>query len=438
MSANQPPYLSLTDRNRESMLQELPASREDLSKDIPESLQHEFKAQEEPLSERAVRQYHANSASLNETVHERTCFRGGGFYDHSVPSPVLSFLQREEFLTSYTPYQAEVNQGSLQAMFEYQSLLSTLTELPVTNASLYDGATAYAEALLMATAVTDRDAIYYSPNLWSSWIEVMRTYAEPLGWELIELPSREGRARFPDTWEQEPAAVAMMYPNRWGNSDAVADWEANRPDQKTVGICGINPLALGVLSSPGELGWDVAVGEGQPVGLPLNAGGPDLGIFSARERFLRHMPGRLVGVTEDQKDQRCFVLTLQTREQHIRRERATSNICTNHALLAIGAAVALASLGREGFRNRSVTNARHGKQLADRFQQAGLQPVGRPVFNEVTVELPDAAPHLDRILRDRGWLGGIRRGNRYTCAATEKRDPQQISEFVEDVVANVK
>jgi glycine dehydrogenase subunit 1 len=428
------PYLSLTEPERETLRDVLGIeSFDELETDVPEELRREFTPQTEPSTEEAVMEWHKRVSGQNQDLDDLTCFLGGGLYDHHVPSTVLHLMNRAEFLTSYTPYQAEINQGTLQGMFEFQSMICELTQLPVTNASMYDGATAFAEAVLMAVNTTNRDTIYYSPNLYDAWIGVLETYAHPHGWSLKELPTQNGRARYPDTWEEDVAAVCLGYPNQYGLADPVSEWEQNRPDNKAVGIAGINPLSLGLLTPPGDLGMDVCVGEGQPLGLPLSGGAPQLGLLSARERFTRRMPGRLVGETEDRRGNRCYVLTLQTREQHIRRERATSNICTNHALLTLGISVALATLGPDGLRQRSLQNYQRGQTLADAFENEGLNVLGDPIFNEVTVELPDETVQPNAQLKERGWMGGYRVNDRYVCAATERRTESEIEEFASEV-----
>ncbi len=431
------PYLSLTGTTRETILEELGVdSYTQLETDVPEPLKNEFTPEAEPSSEEEVLAWHKRVSSENMTTGDLICFLGGGLYDHYVPSTVIPLMSRSEFLTSYTPYQAEINQGTLQSMFEFQSMIGELTQLPVTNASMYDGATAFAEAVLMAINTTDRDTVYYSPNLYDAWSGVLETYAKPHGWNLIELPSHNGQAYFPSDWSDDTAAVCMAYPNQYGLKDRVTEWETNRPDDRTVGIVGINPLSLGLLTPPGDLGWDVAVGEGQPLGLPLIGGAPQVGLLSARERFIRRMPGRLVGETEDRNGNRCFVLTLQTREQHIRRERATSNICTNHALLTIGVAVSLATLGPDGIRRRARRNYHKGRELKRAFESVGLEPIAEPIFNEVAVEA-GCRDSLNEKLRDQGWMGGFWTGDRYVCAATERRSKDEIIAFAEDVAQHL-
>lgn len=434
-----PPYLSLTPRDREAMLETLGAGDfEALQANIPPALRDDFTPNSTPRRERTVWSWHRANSARNRTADELTCFLGGGIYDHYVPATVTELMFREEFLTSYTPYQAEINQGTLQGMFEFQSMISSLMGLPVTNASMYDGAASLAEAVLMAVNVTGRRDVYVSPNLFDAWLGVLKTYAEPLDWEIHTLPSRDGRARLPETWDEPPAAVCLGYPNRWGCADAVEAWSDHRPDDETVGIAAVNPLAMALLTPPGELDFDVAVAEGQPLGLPMQAGAPQVGLFSARERFLRRMPGRLVGETHDRHGERCYVLTLQTREQHIRRERATSNICTNHALLTLGVAVFLATLGPEGLRRRARTNYRRGRRLQSAFEEAGLSVTGRPIFNEVSVEADGPLEGLTSRLAGNGWMGGYWSEGRYVCAATEQRTVDEIDTFAGEVADGLR
>ena len=429
------PYLSLRENARKTMFEELGIdSVSDLESDIPEELREEFTANRPPWSESRVLEWHRENASKNRSLDRYACFLGGGVYDHFVPSTVMSLMGREEFLTSYTPYQAEMNQGSLQAMFEFQSMISELMALPVTNASMYDGATAFAEAVLMAVAETGRDRVFYSPNLFESWIQVLKTYADPLPWQLIKLPTENGSAYFPDDWGKEPpAAVCLGYPNRWGCADPVTEWSEQKPDPDTVGIAGVNPLAMALLTPPGELGFDVSVAEGQPLGLPLSGGAPQLGLFSAKERFLRNMPGRLAGETEDRRGNRCFVLTLQTREQHIRRERATSNICTNHALLTIGVCVFLATMGAQGLRARARKNHNLGQNLAQNFREQGCSVVGKPIFNEVSIGDSLDPESLEQELEEAQMVGGYQSEDRYVSSVTERRSPSEIEDFTQRV-----
>lgn len=428
------PYVSLTDPDRETIKRQLNIeSYEELEEDVPDSLKQEFTPETDPSTEEDVLDWHRRVSSKNTTTEELTCFLGGGLYDHYVPSTVDHLMNRSEFQTSYTPYQAEINQGTLQGMFEFQSMISELTQLPVTNASMYDGATAFAEAVLMAVNSTDRETIYYSPNLYDSWLGVLRTYAKPHGWTLEALPSRQGKAVYPDQWSDDTAAICLGYPNKFGLPDPVTDWTERRPNDEVVGIAGVNPLSLALLTPPGDLGFDVCVGEGQALGLPLIGGAPQLGLFSASKRFLRQMPGRLVGETLDRHGNRCYVLTLQTREQHIRRERATSNICTNHALLTLGISVALATFGPDGLRQRALMNHRKGQKLKRAFTDRGMSVLGEPIFNEVTLELPQMDSSLNSQLKEEGFLGGFWSGNRYTCAATERRSGAEIDQFAEAV-----
>ena len=429
-----PPYLGLTESERREIFSSLGLEEfVELEADVPEQLWDSFEPEKPPLSEQRVTAWHQRVAADNTSTEELTCFLGGGVYDHHVPSTVNHFLGRSEFLTAYTPYQAEINQGILQALFEFQTMVSRIYDLPVTNASMYDGASALAEAILMAAQVTRREVVYCTPNLYPGWWQVLKTYTEPLAVELRQLPSKNSRAYLPNEWPDEPAAVCMAYPNCWGAADRVENWVERRPDEKCLGVAVANPLAMNLLTPPGELGFDVAVGEGQSLGLPMNGGGPGLGLFSATEKFIRKVPGRLVGQTEDRRGNRCYVLTLQTREQHIRRSRATSNICTNHALMALGAAVSMATLGGSGLRRRALENHRRGQQLADEFEKRDYSIFASPFFNEVAVELPGKPPDLERRLAESGWLGGYFHQDRYICSATERRSPEQIAAFVEEV-----
>ncbi len=348
-------------------------------------------------------------------------FLGGGYYHHYVPAVVRSIISRAEFATSYTPYQAEASQGTTQAIFEFQTLITQLTGLEVANASMYDGASAAAEAVLMTRRIAPkRSIVALARSLWPDYRGTVRTYLSALkGVEVIEVPfdERSGHLNLDELTraaKENLLCVVAGYPNGFGIVEPLAEIAkvAHAAGALAISVTG-EGLALGLLKAPGELGIDIAVGEGQSFGLPLQFGGPGLGFMAARNEHLRQMPGRLVGQTRDSDGNRAFTLTLATREQHIRRERATSNICTNHSLCALAAAVYLSLLGRQGLRALAERNVELAHQAHDMLAAAKIRPrFAGPFFNEFVATIPGAASAL-RAAEARGILAGIPLGPDY-------------------------
>ncbi|HXN87442.1 MAG TPA: aminomethyl-transferring glycine dehydrogenase subunit GcvPA [Candidatus Binataceae bacterium] len=342
-------------------------------------------------------------------------FLGGGYYHHYVPAVVRSVMSRAEFATSYTPYQAEASQGTTQAIFEFQTLITQLTGLEVANASMYDGASAAAEAVLMARRIAPkRTKVALARSLWPDYRETIRTYISAIkDLEVIEIPFADGTGQI-DLEELKRIAkenllcVVAGYPNGFGIVEPLGEIARIAHQAEALAISATaEGLALGLLKAPGDLQIDIAVGEGQSFGLPLQFGGPGLGFMAARNAHLRQMPGRLVGQTRDANGNRAFTLTLATREQHIRRERATSNICTNHSLCALGAAVYLSLMGRRGLRQLAERNVELAHQAHDVLTASKIEPrFSGPFFNEFVVRIPEAARAL-KTAEDRGVLAGI-------------------------------
>ncbi len=342
-------------------------------------------------------------------------FLGAGAYPHLVPVVVDQIVQRAEFATAYTPYQPEVSQGTLQVIFEFQSLVASLLGLEVANASMYDGASATAEAVLMAKRILPkRSLVLVARSLHPQYRQVIQTYLDGFpGLALVELgwdaAGRLDPAALAQHLDERVCGVVVGYPNVFGVIEDVAAVGRAAQDVGALTLS-VTPesAALGILKSPGELGADIAVAEGQSLGIPLSYGGPGLGLFACRSRYVRNMPGRLVGETVDQDGRRGFVLTLATREQHIRRERATSNICTNHGLCALAATVFLCLLGKQGLRELALRNVKNSHYLADLLQQAaGVQPCfTSPFFNEFVMTVPHARTVWAH-LKDRGLIAGI-------------------------------
>lgn len=366
------------------------------------------------------------------------CFAGGGAYDHYVPAAVWALASRSELQTSYTPYQPELSQGVLQALYEYQSMICDLTGLEVSNASLYDGATALVEAVNLARAATGRGRVLVAGTVDPRFLEVLRTYGRGAGYEPEVLGSEGGRVVVPQVGE-DAACVVVQHPNVLGILEPAREAFAAAREAGARAIHVFDPLSLGVLSSPEELGADIAVGEGQGLGNHLNLGGPYLGIIAARLQDVRRMPGRIAGRTVDAMGDTGYVLTLQAREQHIRREKATSNICTNQTLMAVAAAVYLAWLGPEGLREVGEASAAKAQYAAKRLTAVeGVRLThDAPFFKEFGLSFERTAQELRVELAARGFLVGPAVGESLLVACTEQRRRDQIdalADAVEEVV----
>jgi glycine dehydrogenase subunit 1 len=433
-------YTSTTAEDLRAMLAEIGVSSVDeLFSDLPAAVRL-GRPLDLPagMSEQDVYAHLRELAARNVSAEDELSFLGGGMYDHYVPAIVDMLMSRSEFLTPYTPYQPEISQGGLQVMFEYQTAISELTALPVANASVYEGPSALANAGYLAKLANGKPRFVVSAGVHPHSIETLRTYSKGFGAELVEVPLRDG-VTDSDAWaaaiDAETGAVFFQNPNFWGaveDADALAGAAKDSP---AVVVAAYDPIALGILRPPGECGVDVCVGEGQPLGNRLDYGGPSFGFFAATEAYLRRMPGRIAGETRDVDGRRGFVLTLQTREQHIRREKATSNICTAQALNALGGVVYLAWLGRHGI-------VELGELLLQRTHYArealsaldGVEPLhDQPVIREFAVRLdaPVAAVR-ERCLAE-GVNPGIALGeeNALLVAITEQRTRADIDRLAD-------
>jgi glycine dehydrogenase subunit 1 len=377
----------------------------------------------------------AGLAGRNSTTDELVCFAGGGAYDHYVPSVVWSLAGRSEFYTSYTPYQPELSQGVLQALFEYQSMICELTGLEVSNASLYDGATALAEAVNLARSTPGRDRVLVSAAVDPRSVETLRTFGRGAGYEPEIFPVDGGRGGAPEVGA-DVACVILQHPNRYGLLEPVRDLFGTAHAAGARAIQVFDPMSLGVLAPPGELRADIAVAEGQPLGNHLNFGGPYLGVIATRLDDVRRLPGRIVGETVDVDGRTGYVLTLQAREQHIRREKATSNICTNQTLMAIAATVYLAWLGPDGLAELGRLCAAKAAYAFDRLTEIdGVEPLfeGAAFFKEFPVRLPRSAVEVRDAMVDLGFLAGVPLedddGRGLVVAVTERRTRAQIDAF---------
>jgi glycine dehydrogenase subunit 1 len=347
-------------------------------------------------------------AERNVGPTSRVCFLGGGAYDHFIPAVVDEITGRGEFYTAYTPYQAEASQGSLQAFFEYQSLICALTGMDASNASLYEGGSAVCEAVLMALHSTGRKKVVLAESVHPEYRQVVETYLTTLGGHVTLAGSPNGRLSAGEVAtliDDQTAAVVLQHPNVFGQFEDVAAISAVAHAHGAVSIQSFDPISLGLLKRPADLGVDIAVAEGQPLGIPLQYGGPYLGILACRKSFLRKMPGRLIGLTTDRRGSQCFVLNLQAREQHIRRDKATSNICTNQGLMALRAAVYLAAIGPQGLREAAERCARLTHYAIGRLSQIrGYSPAFRgPIFKEFVLLCPDSAEATQQKARAVGF-----------------------------------
>lgn len=366
------------------------------------------------------------------------CFAGAGAYDHDIPSVVNALAFRSEFVTSYTPYQAEVAQGVLQALFEYQTLVTRLTGMEVANASLYDGASACVEAVNLSVAATGRSEVWVSRGVHPHWREVMATFAAGSGHQLRVIDLDDGRTAWPAAGGGPPGALVLQHPNYLGCLEDVAAAVAAARASGAHVVVASDPVSLGLLKPPGDFGVDVVVGEGQPFGTPLSFGGPYLGLFACRREHVRRLPGRLVGETVDVEGRPAYVTTLRTREQDIRREKASSNVCTNQTLIAVAFAVHLAWLGTAGLRELALRCARGTRYAREALLAVdGVEALsGAPVLRELAVRLPVDAEVVVERMAEEGFLAGVPLGDEYDgaggllVAVTERRTREQIDRYV--------
>jgi glycine dehydrogenase subunit 1 len=443
-------FLSLTAADREAMLETIGVdSVAELFRDIPDGVRFRGELAVPPaLSEPELAAHLEALAAKNVDTTKELSFLGAGIYDHYVPAVVDAVLQRGELLTAYTPYQPEMSQGVLQSIFEYQTAICELTGMDVSNASGYDGTTVTADACYIAKHVTGRSKIVVTEATNPQVRQVVKTYAPGFGLEVVEVPHRGGTTD-PDELRQAAdgaAAVVFQQPNMFGCLEPAPELAAAANDAEALSIAHVDPLSLGVLEAPGRYGCSIALGEGQAAGNFPSYGGPHYGFLAARKDFIRRMPGRIVGETVDAAGKRGYVLTLQTREQHIRREKATSNITTNQTLLALGGLVYLSWLGPQGIRELGEAclslSAYAKQQLRER---AGLEPVfaDRTTFKEFAVRVGRNARDVVAAARERGVHPGYALGRDYEgmddvllVAVTEKRTPAEIDRLA-DVLAEV-
>ena len=430
-------YFPHTETDLKAMLEKVGIDSIDgLYAQIPETIR--FQGDYEiPLSqcELEVRQLFEKLGAENRQL---TCFAGMGVYDHYTPSVIPNLLSRSELLTSYTPYQAEISQGTLHYIFEYQSMMAELTGMDVSNASMYDGTTAASEAMMMAVASAKKarkvlvsDAV--NPNTW----RVLKTYAEHQDIELVPIPIKDGVTDLSLLSSQFStiegvAGVIVQQPNVFGIVEDFTGFADLCHDHKALFIIDSVAADLAVLKTPGEWGADIAVGDGQSLGIPMLWGGPYVGYMCCTEKLIRKMPGRIVGKTIDNRGQRAFVLTLQAREQHIRRQKATSNICSNQSLMALFVTVYMSLMGKQGLKEAAEMSYAGAHYLCDRLLETGRFTLvyNQPFFNEFYVQYDGEADTLYQRFIEAGFLGGIRYADGFLFAVTEKRTKEEIDNFV--------
>jgi glycine dehydrogenase subunit 1 len=413
-------YIPHTAEDRKKMLDFLQISdTSELFNDIPDEVKMKRPLNLPPaMAELTLERHMSSLAAKNRPITELVSFLGAGSYEHYQPSVVEAIISRSEFYTSYTPYQPEISQGMLQAIFEYQTMVAELTGMDLANASMYDGPTAFGEAGVVCCSHTRRNKLLVATTVHPEYREVLSTYASGQSIELVFIPHRGGvvdrdelAARMDDT----VAGVMLQYPNFFGCVEDIRSAADLAHQHGALLVVNTYPIALGLLAAPGTLGADIVVAEGQSLGNSLSYGGPYLGIMAARQELMRKLPGRIVGQTVDKQGRRGFVLTLQAREQHIRREKATSNICSNQALNALAATVFLSYMGREGMKELALQNYHKAHYLRSRLAALpGVEiPFSAPMFNEFVVKLPEPVADVQAALLDKGILFGLDLGPYY-------------------------
>ncbi|HCZ0010433.1 TPA: aminomethyl-transferring glycine dehydrogenase subunit GcvPA [Staphylococcus aureus] len=437
-------YIPLTEKDKQEMLQTIGAkSIGELFGDVPSDilLNRDLNIAEGEAETTLLRRLN-RIASKNITKETHTSFLGAGVYDHYAPSVVDAMISRSEFYTAYTPYQPEISQGELQAIFEFQTLICELTDMDVANSSMYDGMTSFAEACILAFSQTKKNKIVVSKGLHYQALQVLHTYAKTRKeFEVVEI-NLDGTVtdlkKLEAAVDDETAAVAVQYSNFYGSIEDLEKIHSFIEDKKALFIVYANPLALGLLTPPGSFGADIVVGDTQPFGIPAQFGGPHCGYFATTKKLMRKVPGRLVGQTQDDEGNRGFVLTLQAREQHIRRDKATSNICSNQALNALASSIAMSALGKQGIYDIAVQNIEHANYAKQQFIKKGFEVLDGTSFNEFVVKFDKPIQQVNEELVKYNIIGGFDLGvvsddfkNHMLIAVTELRTKDEIDTFVE-------
>ncbi|MCY1590004.1 aminomethyl-transferring glycine dehydrogenase subunit GcvPA [Staphylococcus pettenkoferi] len=436
-------YIPLTEKDRKEMLDTIGAeSIQDLYGDVPKEvlLGRELNIPDaEPETSLMKRLTRISNKNITKETH--ASFLGAGVYDHYAPAVVDAMISRSEFYTAYTPYQPEISQGELQAIFEFQTLICELTDMDIANSSMYDGMTSFAEACILAFNQTKKNKIVVSKGLHYQALQVLHTYVKVRDEFEIEEVDLDGTITDLDKLEaavdDNTAAVAVQYPNFYGSVEDLEKIHSFIEDKKALFIVYANPLALGLLTPPGSFGADIVVGDTQPFGIPAQFGGPHCGYFATTKKLMRKTPGRLVGQTEDEDGNRGFVLTLQAREQHIRRDKATSNICSNQALNALASSICMSALGKQGMYDIALRNFENTNYAKNQFKEAGFEVSEAPSYNEFVVKFDQPISEINKALVDEGFIGGFDLGeassdftNHMLVAVTELRTKDEIDSFV--------
>ncbi|GER68372.1 putative glycine dehydrogenase subunit 1 [Weizmannia acidilactici] len=439
-------YLPMTEEDRREMLDVIGVdSVDELFADIPEKVR--FKGDyriKKAKSETALLKELAALADKNANLKQYTSFLGAGVYDHYIPAVVDHVISRSEFYTAYTPYQPEISQGELQAIFEFQTMICELTGMEVANSSMYDGGTAMAEAAMLASGQTRRKKILVSKAVHPQYRAVLHTYAKGQGITVEEIPLKDGRTDIDaakKSIDGDTATVIVQYPNFFGSIELLKEIEELAHAEKAMFIVSANLLALGIFAPPGDFGADITVGDCQVFGIPASFGGPHCGYFAATSKLMRKIPGRLVGETVDENGKRGYVLTLQAREQHIRRDKATSNICSNQALNALAASVAIAALGKKGVKEMALANISKAQYAKKKLEEKGFEVAfGTPFFNEFLLKMPKSVKAANDHLLKKKIIGGYDTGRDYPefaghmlIAVTEMRTKAEIDQFAEEL-----
>ncbi len=441
-------YLPMTPQDEKAMLDTIGIqSIDELFADIPEKVRFKGEYNIKPAkSESSLTKELSQLAAKNADSNTYASFLGAGVYDHYKPIIVDHVISRSEFYTAYTPYQPEISQGELQAIFEFQTMISELTGMEIANSSMYDGGTSLAEAGMLAAGHTRRKKILVSRAVHPESRDVVRSYALGQSIEVEEIPLKDGQTdleALKEMIDDNTAAVMIQYPNFFGQVENLKEIEPIVHGAGALFTVSSNPLALGALTPPGKLGADITVGDAQPFGIPEAFGGPHCGYFAVTKALMRKVPGRLVGETTDEDGRRGFVLTLQAREQHIRRDKATSNICSNQALNALAASVAMTALGKEGTKEIAIQNITKTYYMKQQLVKAGFEIAFEGAhFNEIVVKTDSPVKKLNASLLKKGMIGGYDLGLSYEefeghvlIAVTEQRTKEEIDAFVQEMGA---
>ena len=437
-------YIPLTDQDKQEMLDTIGAkSISELFGDVPADilLDRNLNIAKGEAETSLVRRLNL-LANRNITKETHASFLGAGVYDHYAPAVVDAMISRSEFYTAYTPYQPEISQGELQAIFEFQTLICELTDMDVANSSMYDGMTSFAEACILAFSQTKKNKIVVSKGLHYQALQVLHTYAKTRKeFEVVEIDLNgtiTDLQKLEQAIDDDTAAVAVQYPNFYGSIEDLEKINSFIADKKALFIVYANPLALGLLTPPGTFGADIVVGDTQPFGIPTQFGGPHCGYFATTKKLMRKVPGRLVGQTQDDEGNRGFVLTLQAREQHIRRDKATSNICSNQALNALASSIAMSALGKQGMYDIAVQNLKHANYAKQLFKHKGFEVLDGNSFNEFVVKFDEPIKEVNLKLADQGIIGGFDLSevsddfnNHMLVVVTELRTKEEIDNFVQ-------